>query len=172
MIVVTATLLFVLLFFAPMRFRVDVVVYPQRLSATVTARTLKIKVFDETITLAGRYLHCDGTVSTDIDIAKMDKQTGIDFLKCITIDKICVSLANNLLGVSMLALLAENVLSAIAMATLCRLSHCQFYTQVVGTFEKSSTHVEVVASTSVAELSFCLLKQGVKLWKTQASKKS
>ena len=172
MIVVTATLLFVLLFFAPLRFRVDVVAYLQRLSATIRVKTAAIKVFDETIEVQGRYLHCEGTVSTDVDITKMDKQTGIDFLKCITIDKVCVSLANNLLGVSMFAVMVENVLSALAMATLCNLSHCQFYTQVVATFEESSTHVEVVANTSVAELSFCLLKQGVKLWKTQASKKS
>ena len=172
MIVVTATLLFVLLFFAPMRFRVDVVVYLQRLAATIRAKTAAIKVFDETIELQGRYLHCEGTVATDVDLTKMDKQTGIDLMKCITVDKICVSLRNNMLGVSMLAMLVENVLAALAMATLCNLSHCQFYTQVVGTLNESSTHVEVVANTSVAELSFCLLKQGVKLWKTRISEKS
>ena len=172
MIVLTATLLFVLLFFAPFRFRIDVVVYLQHLAATVRVKSTVIKVFDEKIALRGRYLHCEGTVLTDVDLTKMDKQTGIDFLQCITIDKICVSIANNMLGVSIFTMLIENVLAALTTATLCNLSHCQFYTQVVGTFEQSSTHVQVVASTSVAELSFCLLKQGVKLWKTQTSKKS
>lgn len=171
MIVVTATLLFVLLLFAPMRFRVDVRLVLQELAATVTVKTSSIKVFDETLTLNGRNLQCKGTVSTDVDLTTMDKQSGIEFLKCITIEKFCVSLANNMLNVSMLGMLVQNVLSAVATATLCSLSHCQFYTQVVGTFEKSSVRVAVVASTSVAELSFCLVKQGVKLWKTRASEK-
>ena len=172
MIVVTATLLFLLLFFAPMRFCVDVKLFLQDLSATVRVKTLAIKVFDEAFQLKGRYLNCDGTVTTDVDLTKIDKQTGIDFVKCITIDKICVTLSNNLLGVSMTAMLVENVLAALATATLCNLSHCQFYTNVVATFEKSSTHVQSVVTTSVAELSFCLLKQGVKLWKTRISEKS
>ena len=171
MIVVTATLLFVLLFFAPLRFRVNVVAYLQHLAATVQVKGGVIKVFDESLRLKGRYLVCDGTVSTEVDLSKMDKQTGIEFLKCITVDKVCVSLVNNLLSVSMLAMLVENVLSAIAMTTLCNLSHCQLYTRVAATFDESHVHAEVLATTSVAELSFCLLKQGVKLWKTQTSKK-
>ena len=172
MIVVTATLVFLLLFFAPMRFRVDVFVYLQRLTATLQVRTSAVKIFDETVEVQGRYLHCDGTVSTDVDLTQMDKQTGVDLMKCITVDKVCVALRNNLFGVSTLTMMVENTLAAIAMATLCNLSHCQFYTQVVGTFEESHAHIEVVASTSVAELSFCLLKQGVKIWKTRVSEKS
>ncbi|MCH5160155.1 MAG: hypothetical protein J1F66_04835 [Clostridiales bacterium] len=172
MIVVTATLLFVLMFFAPIRFRVNVVAYLQSLSAAVQVRSLAIKFFDETLELNGQYLHCEGTVSTNVDLSEMDKKTGIDFFKCITIDKVCVSLANNMLGVAMPVIIIENVLSAIAMATLCNLSHCQLYTQVIGTFEQSHVNVETVITTSVAELSFCLLRQEVKLWKTQISKKS
>ena len=171
MIVVTATLLFALLFFAPIRFRVSAVVYPQHLAVKLQVRSSKIKLFDEAFALSGRYLHCEGTVTTDVDLTKIDKQTGIDFLKCITIDKVCVTLANNLLGVSTSAMLAENVLAAAAIATLCNLSHCQLYAQVVGTLSESYTRAEVVATTSVAELSFCLLWQGVKLWKMRTSKK-
>ena len=172
MIVVTATLLFLLLFFAPMRFCADIVVFPQDLAATLRVKTMAVKVFDEIFQLKGRHLDCDGTVSTDVDLTKVDKQTGIDFAKCITIDKICVTLSNNLLGVSVTAMLVENVLAALATATLCNVSHCQFYTEVAATLDKSSTHVQTVVTTSVAELSFCLLKQGVKQWKTRISEKS
>ena len=172
MIVVTATLLFVLLFFAPIRFRVNVVAYPRNLSATVQVKGFLFRIFDESLELAGKSLHCEGTVSTDVDLTKMDKQTGIDFLKCITIDKVCIAFANNVLDVSMPIMLIENVLSAIAMATLCNLSHCQLYTQVAGTLEQTHARVEAAITTSVAELSFCLLRQEVKLWKTRISKKS
>ena len=172
MIVVTATLLFLLLFFAPMRFCADVVVFPQKLSATLRVKTLGIRVFNEAFQLRGGSLHCDGTVSTDVELKKVDKQTGIDFIQCITIDKICVTLSNNLLAVSIATMLVENVLAALATATLCNVSHCQFYTRVAATFQESSTRAQIVVTTSVAELSFCLLKQEVKLWKTRISEKS
>ena len=172
MIVVTATLVFILLLFAPIHFRVNVIVYLEQLSARVQVRSSLIKVFDNMFELRGRYLHCEGTVSTDVDMTTMDKQTGIDFLKCITIDKIALSLANNMLKLSMLAALIENVLAAIVTATLCNLSHCQFYTQICSTFGESHARVQVDLTTSVAELSFCLLKQGVKLWRTRILRKS
>lgn len=171
MIVVTATLLFALLFFAPIRFRVSVRINYAQLSLEISVKTSAIRVFDETLTFAGRYLHCEGTVSTDVDLTQMNRQTGVDLLKCITIDKVAVSLANNVLGVAVTTVLFENVLSALAMSTLCNISHCQLYMQVVGTFEQSYALVDVVATTSVAELSFCLLKQEVKLWKTRISEK-
>ena len=172
MIVVTATLVFVLLVCAPIRFRVDAIIYPQRLSAKVRVKSAAIKVFEEQFELTGRYLRCDGTVSTDVDVTTVNKQTGIDLLKCITIDKVCVSLRNNLLSASVPFVLVQNVLAALATATFCNVSHFQLYTQVVGTFEESSVRLQTVISTSVAELSFCLLKQEVKLWKTRISEKS
>lgn len=171
MIVVTATLLFLLLFFAPMRFTADIELFLQDLTATLRVKTLAVKVFDETFQLNGRYLNCNGTVTTDVDLTKIDKQTGIDFVQCITIDKICVSLSNNLLGVSVTAMLVQSILAAIATATLCNASHCQFYTNVVATFDKSAVRAQTAVTTSVAELSFCLAKQGVKLWKTRISEK-
>ena len=172
MIVVTATLIFVLLFFAPIRFGVRVVINIQNLSASLSVRSLTIKIFDEDFELNGKVLHCEGAISTNIDLSQVDKQTGIDFLKCITVDKVAVSLANNVLEVPTTVLLVENALTAILIATFCNISHCQFYAQVVGTLKPSHARVESVITTSVAELSFCLIKQGVKLWKTQTSKKS
>lgn len=172
MIVVTATLLFLLLFFAPMRFCVDVVIFPQNLSATVRVKTSSVLVFDEAFRLNGRYLNCDGSVSTDVDLTKIDKQAGIDLVKCVAIDKICVTFSNNMLGVSVTAMLVQNVLAALVTATWCNVSHCQFYTRVAATLQQSSTCVQTVVTTSVAELSFCLLRQGVKLWKTRISEKS
>ena len=172
MIVVTATLIFVLLFFAPIRFGVRAVVYLHNLSASVTVRSLTVKIFEEDFVLNGRVLQCEGSISTDIDLMQIDKQTGIDFLKCITVDKVAVSLANNVLGVPITVLLVENALVAALIATFCNVSHCQFYAQVVATSDPSHAQIESVITTSVAELSYCLLKQGVKLWKTQTSKKS
>ena len=172
MIVVTATLIFVLLFFAPIRLGIRAVVHIQNLSANVTVRGAVLKIFNEDFELCGKTLHCEGSISTDVDLTQVDKQTGVDFIKCITVDKIAVSLANNVLDVPTTVLLAEKTIMAIIAATFCNVSHCQFYAQVVGTLEPSYARIEALITTSVAELSFCLLKQGVKLWKTQTSKKS
>ena len=171
MIVVTAMLLFAMLLFAPIRFRVDVILYLQYLSAHISAKVGVLRVFDEEVSIRGKNLHCEGTVSTDVDLQSMDRQNGVDLLKCITVDKLCLALYNNVVNVSMFYVAIENAVAALSTATLCNLFHCQFYTQVLGTLDESRIHLEVVANTSVAELSFCLAKQGVRQWKTRKSEK-
>ena len=171
MIVVTAMLLFVTLIFAPIRFRVDAIAHMQKMSASFGVNIGAIKVFDENVSISGKKLICNGTVSTDVDLTTVDKQSGVDLLKCITVDKLCVSLQNNILGVSMFYIALENAIMALITATLCNLFHCQFYTQVAGTMDESNVKMRVVASISVAELSFCLLKQGVRRWRTRKSEK-
>lgn len=171
MIVVTAMLLFVTFIFAPIRFRVDMFVYLQRLAASFDVKVGALKVLGEQIELRGKNLHCIGTVTTDVDLTTVNRKDGIDLLKCITVDKLCLSLQNNIFNVSMLYVAIENALVALATATVCNLSHCQFYTQVAGTMEQSAVRINVVASTSVAELSICLLKQGARQWKTRKSEK-
>ena len=171
MIVVTAMLLFVTLIFAPIRFRVDLFLYLQKLAASFSVNVGALRVFDEDVSLSGKNLHCSGTISTDVDLTTIDRKGGIDLLKCITVDKLCVSLQNNILNVSMFYVALENALMALVTATLCNLFHCQFYTQVVGTMEESRVQMQVAASTSVAELSFCLLKQGARQWKIRKSEK-
>ena len=171
MIVVTAMLLFVTLIFAPIRFRVNVFAYLQRLAACFAVNIGALRVFNEHVALNGKYVCCDGTIATDIDLTSIDRKNGIDLLKCITVDKFCVSLQNNILNVSMYYVALENAFAALITATLCNLFHCSFYSQVVGTLDESKVQVQVVASTSVAELSFCLLKQGVRRWKTHKSEK-
>ena len=164
MIVVTAILVFVTLIFAPIRFSVDAFAYLQDLSATFNVKIGVIKVFDEQVSLRGKFLRCTGTVTTDVDLTSVDKGS-IDLLKCITIDKLCVSLQNNVLSISTFYIAIQNALMALIATTACNLYHCQFYTQVVGTLDKSRIHFQIVASTSVAELSFSLIKQGVRQWK-------
>ena len=172
MIVVTAMLIFVTLIFTPIRFRADLFFYLQRLSAALTVNIGTLTVFDENVALNGKYLQCKGTVTTEVDLTKFDRQGGIDLMKCITVDKLCVSLQNNILNVSMLSVATQNAIVALITASLCSMYHCQFYSQIVGTLNDSGVKMQVAASTSVAELSFCLAKQGVRQWKTRKSEKS
>ena len=171
MIVVTAMLIFFTLIFAPIRFRVNAFVYPQALFAAFSASIGVLRVFDEEVSIKGKYLICNGTVTTDVDMTTVDRKQGIDLLKCITVDRLCVSLQNNVLNVSMYYVALQNALMALVTSTLCNLVHCQIYTQVMGTLGESRVRMHVAASTSVAELSFCLLKQGARQWKIHKSEK-
>ena len=172
MIVVTAMLIFVTLIFAPIHFSVDAYAYLQRLSASFNINLGWLRVFDESVVLSGKTLRCDGTISTDVDLTTIDKQGGIDLLNCITVDRLSISLRNNILTVSTWFIAIQNAVMALFTATACNLFHCQFYSQVVGTLDESCIRLQVKASTSVAELSICLIKQGVRQWKTRKSKKS
>ena len=171
MIVITAMLIFVTLIFSPIHFRIDATAYLQRLAANFTVNVGALRVFDENVSLSGKYLQCNGTISTDVDMTTVDRKGGIDLLKCITVDKLCVSLQNNIFNVSMFYVALQNAIMALITATVCNMFHCQLYTQVVGTIEQSNVRMQVVASTSVAELSLCLAKQGVRRWKTRKSEK-
>lgn len=165
MIVLTAILVFVMLIFAPIRLNISVFTYPQELSATIWVRTLLVRVFDEEVKLCGTTLDCQGTVSTQLDLSTVNSQSGVDLLKCITVDRLYVAVQNNILTVSPFFIAVQNALAAVVTLTLCNLYHCQYFTQIVGSIDRSGILVEVTASVSVAELSFCLLKQGVKTWK-------
>lgn len=170
MIVCTATLLFLLLIFAPFRFNISAQVYLQRLSANVQAKAYRLTVFNEQITLKGKYLICSGDIQNKIDIAKIDRKNGIDLLKCLTFDKVFVSLQNNLSLVSSKMILAENAVTAIITNVARVFTRCQVASEVVACLKESRICLDAAVSTSVAELSFCLLKQGVRLWMLKLAK--
>ena len=173
MIVCTATLIFLLLVFAPFRVKLSAQMYLKRLSAEVQAKAYIFTVFDEVITVKGKYLICDGTVQTDINLTQIDSKNGLDLLKCLTFDKVFVSLQNNLSLVSSKTVLAENALTAIVTNVACVLTHCQVASEVVACLGESRVCIDIAVSTSVAELSFCLLKQGVMmLWMRRLAKSS
>ena len=140
MIVCTATLLFTLLIFMPIRLNVDVQAYYSSLSADIRVKMWGIKVFGETISLDGNNLNCNGTVETRLNVTQLDGEKGKGLLKCLTVDSVFVSFQNNMSTMPSRIILAENVLCAIATRIAC------------------------------GELSFCLLKQGVQVWMRKSAK--
>ncbi len=164
MIVCTATLLFILLVFAPFRVKISAQIYLQRLTANLQANVAIFNVFDEVIQIKGKYLLCKGTVETSINILQIDSKNGVDLLKCLTFDKIFVSLQNSLSSFSSKIILAENAIAAIVTNLTCCLTNCQVASEVVACLGESRICTEIAVSTSVAELSFSLLKQGVEIW--------
>lgn len=170
MIVCTAALIFLLLIFAPFRIKLDAQIYLQRLTANVQARVYVFTVLEEEICLKGKYIVCDGTVQTEINITQIDRKNGIDLLKSLTFDRIFVSLQNNLSVVSSQLLLAENAFAALATNLACSFTHCQVASEVIACVNESRVCLQIAVSTSVAELSFCLIKQGVRLWMLKLAK--
>lgn len=170
MIVCTATLIFLLLIFAPFRVKFDAQIYLQRLTAKIKAKAYCITVLNEAVKLRGKYLVCDGTVQTEVNITQIDRKNGIDLLKCLTFDRVLVSLQNNLSVVSSKIIVAENALTAIATGLACGFTHCQVASEVVACTNESKVCLQIAVSTSVAELSFSLIKQGVRLWMLKSAK--
>lgn len=169
MIVCTATLLFMLLIFAPIRVRLDFVINLSKFTGKLKAKVCKIPVFSETAELVGKYLNCSGTVDTMLDVTTFDKQNGIDIAESITVDKICLSMRNNVATV-FYPIAFENVVACIAAKFICEYSHCKFYCEVIGCVGDSSLAGQIDLNVSVAELSFCLLKQGVRQWTRKSVK--
>lgn len=164
MIVCAATLLFILLVFMPIRLNVLAEVYFSRLSANIRVKAFGIKVFNETISLKGKMLECSGTVETQIDLTQMEESKGKGLLQCVTFDSLYVCFQNNLSTVSTQIILAENFISAIATGIACGISNCQIASSVYACVGESKVCAQITASFNVAELSFCLLKQGVQSW--------
>jgi len=132
MIVCTATLLFLLLIFAPFRVRVNARFLFRNFTASVKGYVYAIPFFNETFELNGKYLTCRGTVDTDVDVTQIDRQSGADVLQSVTVNRICVSVRNNILSVSPIVIAFENTLSYIASEIGCRSTHCQLYAEVLG----------------------------------------
>ena len=170
MIVVTATLLFLTLIFAPIHLRVNVSLYGERGVAQICVGIGALKIFDERISLSDGSLHCAGTVETDVRLNAIDRKSGIDLFKCITIEKVYISIFKNLASLSA-TFAVQNALVAVATATACNLFHCRIFTEFLGTVSEDCVRLRALINFSVAELSFCLLTQGVRKWKTRKSEK-
>ncbi len=171
MIVVTATLIFLLLIFAPIYLSADIRLYLKSLSASVGVKVGAVQVFCENISLVGDTLQCKGTVSTDVSLSSIDRQSGVDLLRCITVEKLVLSVCDNFYSFSAARLVSEEAILALATVTACNLFHCQIFCEHVGTYCDSCLRLRTLINLSVAELSFCLLKQGVRKWKTRKSEK-
>lgn len=171
MIVVTATLLFMMLLFAPIYLKAEVVLYIEKLSAYISVKFGILRVFGEEIDLAGSKLHCEGTVNADVEIKTIDRKSSVDLLKCITVEKLYLSVLNNIAKLNIRYAIAQNTLLALATATACNLFHCQFFSECIGTTGEDRICAKTLINFSVAELSFCLLKQWVRKWKICRSKK-
>lgn len=171
MIVATATLIILLLVYFPIKIRVKIDVDTSRLSATIKVDTLKILFFSENVALQGAYLLCDGSVKTAVNLADIDKKHGVNLLKVFTLDRLCLSIRNNLSQVFVKTIIVENLLLATFLQALCNEFNVQLYAEVKATTQPTTIKSVIVASFSVAELSLCLLKQRVDLWKTRKSVK-
>lgn len=164
MTVVTAMLIFLLFVFAPIHVRAETTLYLSDLSARVQVAFGHIRVFNETLVLQGKMLHCNGTINADVDLNTLDRKSSMDLFKCITVDKFFVTFNNNICNVPMLVFTLQNAIISLVTATLCNMYHCQFCAQCMPTITASQIKLRVLANFSVAELSFCLLKQGVRKW--------
>ena len=102
-----------------------------------------------------------GTLDGDL---QFDTQSngGSEIVKCITLDSVLLHLRNDFANLDVDLLFAQNATIALVSQFVCMFAHCQFACICESFSNVSDLQFSIKGSISVAELSFCLIKQGVK----------
>ena len=161
MIVCTVLLVLLLLVFAPISFDVAVRIVPSKLCATLSVKTLSLKIAKETIELHGTKLNCSGSVSTTVDILETKPKSGIDLVKCLTMKRLCVSVQNNAFTCNGVSLVVENVVARICALVACNVTHCDLCFGATLCSCPSNVCALITARISLADILIYLVKQGV-----------
>ena len=162
MIVATAMLIFMLLLFMPIHF----VVRGQYVFRDVNIKT-KIQVCglllaEERLSVATNGVAYVGTVDGYLQPNDNAKREGIDFAKSITLHSILLNFRSDIANLNIGWFAFQNAMLSVASQIVC--SFCQFqFACVCNNFSNiDDVRFKVKASISLAELSFCFIKQGVR----------
>ena len=150
-------MLVILLVLAPLRAQVAFCLNFAQKELTVNAKVFHIKVFKEKFTLQGKYLNCQGSVDTQIDLTQMDPSSGKAFMKAIVIDSVNVNIAVNYLAHKPTTMLAVESFAFLATAIACLVSNCRIHTSTQMATQ-TAVSGEVHLSVSLAEVFLALFR--------------
>lgn len=162
MIVATAMLIFLLLVFMPIHFEVS----GRYLFADVKLQT-KIKVYglllaEEQLFVSYQGIGYQGTVDGYLQPSDDAKQDGIDFTKGITLHSILLIFRSDMANLKIGWFAFQNVMLSIVSQIVCSFCQTQFACVCNNFSNVDDVRFKVKASISLAELSFCFIKQGVR----------
>ncbi len=164
MIVFSAILIFSLLYFAPINFVVTLEYDFSQIFFDVSVKILRLDVVSEKIFVDKNGVGYSGTVDGRVGAKNNLKNSGQIF-KSIAFHKVIVALAKNFANTSPLVFVMEQFAFCNLCPVVCALTNCQVATFYNAFAQKSSLKIIANCSISIAELSFCLLKQEVQKWK-------
>lgn len=167
MTVITAFLIFAVMFFAQIAFVLQLQIVPSKLCCRIIIRIGRIKLVDETLSLCGAKINCTGSIATTVNLADTKPKSGLQLIKCLTLRRLCIGVANNAYSCNCVVLVVQKWLAMISALVVCNVSNCDYCTSV--TLVDVPTNICCLATVkiSLAQLSLFIIKQGVEKWKTR-----
>ena len=168
MIVATAMLIFLLLIFTPIPLTVRLRYVFGQMVLNVWIKVFFLPFANQEVFVDGNGVGYKGTVQGYLQTDKQTNNSGIDIAKCITLDSVLIYLRNDLSNLNPSVMVAQSAFISSVCPAVCALTHCQFGCICDNFANISDLQICVKGSVSVAELSFCFIKQGVERCKRKS----
>ncbi len=162
MIVATAMLIFLLLVFMPIHFEVRGRYIFTELSVQTQIKVFCLTLAKERVFVDAQGVGYQGTVDGYLQNDKDSQQDGVDIAKSITMHSVQLYFRNDLSKLNVNAMIFQNAILSVITQIVCCVSNCQFACLCNNFSNIDDLQFRVKGSVSVAELSFCFIKQGVR----------
>ena len=162
-------LIFLLLIFMPIPFSVRLQYVFSQVVLYAWIKVLHLPFVQQKLFVDANGIGYTGTVDGYLQTDKQSNQNGIDIAKCITLDSVLIYLRNDLSNLNPNVMVAQNAIIGIVVPVVCSFTHCQFGCVCDNFANISDLQICLKGSISVAELSFCFIKQGVKKCKRKST---
>lgn len=116
-----------------------------------------LPLFKEKFSLQGRYLVCEGTVATEIDLLQLDTKKGSSVLKAVVFDSVNLTFALDYTKCSPLTMLFVEGAACAATAVACATVNCRVGTSTCFS-TANSLFGEAVVSVTLAEMLIALAR--------------
>ncbi len=164
MIVATAILIFLTLFFAPISFVASIKYLVGNLDVDCQIKAYSFNVVKENIFFDGQGIGYTGTVDGRVEISKLLDNNGFDLAKSIVINKVIILTTNDFSNCNIESILFSRLFSSILTSILSKMTVCQVASVHNAFGANNKLYLQLYCQVSIAELSFCFIKQGVSLW--------
>ena len=161
-------LIFLLLVFTPIPLSVRLRYVFGQVAFNVWIKVFYLPFANQEVFVDSNGIGYKGTVQGYLQTDKQSNKGGIDIAKSITLDSVIIYLRNDLFNLNPSVMVVQNVLIGAVCPFVCSLAHCQFGCICDNFANISDLQICVKGSISVAELSFCFIKQGVEKCKRKS----
>ena len=160
MIVATAMLIFLLLIFMPIPFCIGGKLDFSQLVLQIEIKVVRLTFLKEKFFATENSISYQGTLNGDLQFSSQSNGAK-EIVKCLTLDSVLLHLRNDFANQNIDILVAQKAIITIVSQVVCMFTHCQFACICESFCDVDDLQFCVKGSISVAELSFCLIKQGV-----------
>lgn len=170
MIVATAMLIFLLLIFVPIPFAMRGRYIFGDVDMQIKIDVCGLLLAKERVFVNGNGVGYQGTVDGYLQTDENAKRSGIDLAKSFCLHKVLLCLRQDFSKFNVKLLVVQNVIFSLLSQIVCGLTSCQFACVSNSFSDVGDFQIFAKASVSVAELSFCFIKQGVRKCKHKLQK--